>query len=559
MFLLISIKTDFMEILGISHLAPSPFGHDSAVALLDEDSNLFAISEERLSRVKHDGSYPSSAIQSCLKQSNSRLSEIDKISIGFGLEEKRVGHRINEQFCCYAKESTLFNKTTIGEKNPPFYDHQYIHARTSYALSGFKKALVISCDGAGIDNEKFNSGGIFIVDNGKISPIKYFPLDVSLGLTYGAITEICGFKMTDGEGKTMTLAPMAENESKSDKEKIYEHMCKVFPNFNGTNPRSNGGVTLDGKILHDFALYEVLDTRLLLLKRLYNRNLIAWAAQKRLEEIVIEIINSAVDATGIKNLAFSGGVFLNMIMNMKIRQKFGDKLHLFFNPICTDHGNAIGSVLEQYYQETGKNTTFPYMSLYLGSSYSDEEVMANAKKFNFKVNKVNKIDTAIDLIERGKVIGWFQGRSEFGPRGLGNRSILALPTEQKYKDKVNEKVKKREPWRPFCPTIIEEKSSEFLKDPSYAPYMILGFEMKNPELYPAVTHVDGTCRPQILKKDVNPDFYEVVRSLDGIVLNTSFNLAGDPIVETPHDALMTLKNSEIDAVIINDFMVEKNK
>ena len=547
------------QFLGISNLAPSPFGHDSAVALLGEDSNLFAISEERLSRVKHDGGYPSSAIQSCLKQSNSRLSEIDKISIGFGLEEKRVRHRINEQFCCYAKESTNFKRTSIGEKNPPFYDHQYIHARTSYALSGFKKALVISLDGGGIDNEKFNSGGIFIVDNGKISPIKYFPLDVSLGLTYGAITEICGFKMTDGEGKTMTLSPMAENESKSDKEKIYEHMCKVFPNFNGTNPRSNGGVTLDAKILHDFALYDILDTRLLLLKRLYNRNLIAWAAQKRLEEIVIKIVNSAVDATGIKNLAFSGGIFLNMIMNMKIQQKFGDKLHLFFNPICTDHGNAIGSVLEQYYQETGKNITFPYMSLYLGSSYSDEEVMTDAKKFNFKVNKVNKVDTAIDLIESGKVIGWFQGRSEFGPRGLGNRSILALPTEQKYKDKVNEKVKKRESWRPFCPTIIEEKSSKFLKDPSYAPYMILGFEMKNPELYPAVTHIDGTCRPQILKKDVNPDFYEVVRGLDGIVLNTSFNLAGDPIVETPHDALMTLKNSEIDAVIINDFMVEKNK
>ena len=319
------------------------------------------------------------------------------------------------------------------------------------------------------------------------------------------------------------------------------------------------GFTLATTKDYDFALYDILDTRLLLLKRLYNRNLIAWAAQKRLEEIVIKIVNSAVDATGIKNLAFSGGIFLNMIMNMKIQQKFGDKLHLFFNPICTDHGNAIGSVLEQYYQETGKNATFPYMSLYLGSSYSDEEVMANAKKFNFKVNKVNKVDTAIDLIESGKVIGWFQGRSEFGPRGLGNRSILALPTEQKYKDKVNEKVKKRESWRPFCPTIIEEKSSKFLKDPSYAPYMILGFEMKNPELYPAVTHIDGTCRPQILKKDVNPDFYEVVRGLDGIVLNTSFNLAGDPIVETPHDALMTLKNSEMDALLMNDYLIEKNK
>ena len=547
------------QFLGISHLAPAPFGHDSAVALLDEDSNLFAISEERLSRVKHDGGHPSNAIQSWLKQSNSRLSEIDKISVGFGLEEKGVGHRINEQFCSYAKESTNFKRTVIGKKNPPFYDHQYIHARTSYALSGFKKALVICCDGAGIDNGKFNSGGIFIVDNGKISPIKYFPLNVSLGNTYGAITEICGFTMNDGEGKTMTLAPMAENESKTDKEKIYRHMCKVFPDFKGTDVKSNGHVTLDGKILHDFVLYDVLDTRLLLLKRLYNKNLIAWAAQKRLEEIVIKIVNSAVDSTGIKNVVFSGGIFLNMIMNMKIQQEFGDKLNLFFNPISSDHGNAVGAALEHYYQETGKNPIPSYMSLYLGSSYSDEEILFSAKKFNFKISKVNKVDTAIDLIERGKVIGWFQGRSEFGPRGLGNRSILALPTEQKYKDIVNEKVKKREPWRPFCPTIIEEKSNEFLKEPTYAPYMILGFEMKNPELYPAVTHIDGTCRPQILKKEVNPDFYEVVKGLDGIILNTSFNLAGDPIVETPYDALMTLKNSEMDAIIINDFMLEKNR
>jgi len=546
-----------VNILGISHLSPSPFGHDSAIAVLDEDSNLFAISEERLSRVKHDGGYPSNVIQSWLKQSNLRLSEIDKISIGFGLEETRVGRRINEQFCCYAKESTNFKRTLIGKKNPPFYDHQYIHARTSYALSGFKKALVICLDGAGVDNGEFNSGGIFIADNGKISPIKYFPLNLSLGNTYGAITEICGFVMNDGEGKTMTLGPMAENESKADKEKIYGHICKVFPDFNGTDFRTNGHVTLDGTILQDLTLYNILDTRLLLLKRLYNKNLIGWAAQKRMEEIVIKIITSAVDLTGIKNVTFGGGIFLNMIMNMKIQQKFGDKLNLFFNPICNDLGNAVGVALEQNYQETGKNPIPSHMSLYLGNSYSDEEVVADAKKFNFRISKVNKVDTAIDLIERGKVVGWFQGRSEFGARGLGNRSILALPTEQKYKDIVNKKVKKREPWRPFCPTIIAEKSNEFLKNSSYAPYMILGFEMKNPELYPAVIHVDGTCRPQILKKDDNPDFHQVVKGLDGIILNTSFNLAGDPIVETPYDAFMTLKNSEMDAVIINDFMVEK--
>ena len=157
-----------------------------------------------------------------------------------------------------------------------------------------------------------------------------------------------------------------------------------------------------------------------------HKNLIAWAAQKRIEDILIDFVSKAIDATGMKNVVFSGGIFLNMIMNMKIQQKFGDKLNLFFNPICSDQGNAIGAALEEYYQQTGKNPVPPYMSLYLGSSYSDEEILFSTKKFNFKVNKVNKVDTAIDLIERGKVIGWFQGKMEFGPRALGGRSILFL-------------------------------------------------------------------------------------------------------------------------------------
>ena len=548
-----------MTILGLSTLDPSPYGHDSSVALLDEDLNLFAVSEERFSRFKHDGGYPSHAIKSCLKQFNLRLSEIDKISVGFGLEEKNMGRRIDEQFCCFAKEQSNFRKTSIGKKNPSFYDHQYTHARTAYALSGFKKSLVVSLDGGGVDGGKFNSGGIFVVDNGNIQPIQYFPLNVSLGNTYGAITDICGFTMIDGEGKTMTLSPLGEKYPIPIKEKIYSHISKIFPDFNGANLKTNGHVTLSGQLLHEVVVYDVLDTRLLLLKRLYHKNLIGWAAQKRLEEIVIKIISNAVDSTGITNVAFSGGIFLNMIMNMKIQQQFGKKLNLFFNPICNDLGNSIGAALEQHYQETGKNITFPDMSLSLGNSYSDEEIIADSKKFNFKITKVNKIDSAIDLIERGKVIGWFQGRSEFGARGLGHRSILSLATEQKYKDIVNEKVKKRESWRPFCPTIIEEKSEAILENTTYAPYMILGFDMKNPELYPAVCHVDGTTRPQILKKNMNPDFYEVVKGVGGIILNTSFNLAGDPVVETPYDAFMTLKNSEMDAIIINNFMVEKTK
>jgi len=337
---------DLLQFLGISHLAPTPFGHDSAVALLDDNSDLFAISEERLSRIKNDGGYPSNSIQLCLNQNNLRLDDIDNVAVGFGLEKQYMGKKIKEKFCSYAKD-TGYRKTAIERKNPIFYDHQYIHARIGYALSGFKKALVISLDGGGVDNGEPNSGGIFLVDDGDIKPIKYFPMYHSLGLTYGGITEICGFPMSEGEGKTMTLAPMAENESKSDKEKIYKHMCNVFPDFKGINVKSNGGVTFTGKFLHDTTIISVDDTRLLLLKRLYHKNLIAWAAQKRIEDILIDFISKAVDTTGMKNVVFSGGIFLNMIMNMKIQQMFGDKLNLFFNPICSDHGYAVGAALEE--------------------------------------------------------------------------------------------------------------------------------------------------------------------------------------------------------------------
>ena len=218
---------------------------------------------------------------------------------------KKPRSKVGNPFDEIGAKDIGYKRTAIGGKNPIFYDHQYTHARIGYALSGFKKALVICLDGGGVDNGEPNSGGIFLVDDGDIQPIKYFPMYHSLGLTYGAITEICGFTMADGEGKTMTLAPMAENESKTDKEKIYRHMCKVFPDFKGTDVKSNGGVTFTGKFLHDTTIVSIEDTRLLLLKRLYHRNLIAWAAQKRIEDILIDFVSKAVDSTGIKNVVFS--------------------------------------------------------------------------------------------------------------------------------------------------------------------------------------------------------------------------------------------------------------
>ena len=396
------------------------------------------------------------------------------------------------------------------------------------------------------------------INNGEIEPFRVFPSISSLGFAYGAITEICGFRMLDGEGKTMSLAAFGEKEPEDGKKNVYDHMKKIFPKFKGIEYESGGVSAPLIKIKDNQMILANTDVRVSLLGKIFKKELIAWAAQKVLEEIVTDLALNVAEYTGIKNLVFSGGVFLNMILNMKVRESLGKKYTLFFNPICNDNGNAIGAAIEQYYIETGKNISFPNISLYLGPSYFDEEIEAAIKRMNLRFEKVDKIQQAADLINNGKIVGWFQGRSELGPRGLGNRSILSLPTDVEYKDKMNEKVKKRESWRPFCPTIIEEKSSEFLKNPCKSPYMILGFDMKDYSKYPAVCHIDGTCRPQTLSQMENPDFYNLVKELDGIVLNTSFNLAGDPIVETPTDAFMTFKNSEMDALIINDYMVKRN-
>jgi len=544
-------------VLGLSKLIPAPTPHDSSAAILVDGQIKAAVSEERFTRIKHVGGFPSRAIQYCLEEVGIRLSDVDKVSVAGGLKAEYIDQVDNKKFSSLAKSDPMFRKTTMEQKKPVFYDHQYIHARTGYSMTDFRKAVALSLDGRGTDGGKSNSGGIFIINDGEIEPLKIFPVRGSLGEAYGLFTEICGFRMLNGEGKTMTLAAYGENEPEEEKKLVYEHVKKIFPKFNGIE-YSEGGIFVElYKIKNDEMFFANADVRLSSLSKNFKRELIAWAAQKVLEETVTNLVVNIVDYTGIKNLVFSGGVFMNMILNMKIRENLGKNYNLFFNPICSDEGNAVGAAIEQYIVETGQNLSFPYMPLYLGPSYLDGEIEAGIKRMNLKFEKVDKIQQATELINKGKIVGWFQGRSEFGSRGLGNRSILSLSTDKKYKDIVNKKVKKREPWRPFCPTIIDKQSSELLKNPCKAPYMILGFEMKDPRNHPAVCHIDGTCRPQIIIHKDNPDFYNLVNELDGIVLNTSFNLAGDPIVETPIDALLTFKYSEMDALIINDFMIKR--
>ena len=544
-----------MIILGLSHLSPSHEGHDTTAALFVDGILKAAISEERFTRIKHHAGYPSTAIQYCLNEAGIRLSDVDRVAVGYGLPEENMDETTKQKFSSCAKFDGLFDKTPIENKNPIYYNHHYIHARMALSMTNFNKAVIISLDGAGIEDGKSICGGVYIANNGNIETIKQFPVEASLGAIYSSFTQACGFQMADGEGKTMSLAAFGENES--DNVLIYSKVKEIFPTFNGLDYVS-GGIKLPYGILHNNKhLARYTDERMTELKKRFKVTQLAWAVQKILEEIVIELVLTAVEFSGLKNVILTGGIFMNMIMNMKIRERLGNKNNLFFNPICLDLGNAVGAVFEQFYQETGKPPSFPDMPLYLGSSYDNDEVISALRRLNMKFEKINKTSTASDLISKGKIVGWFQGRSELGARALGNRSILSRVDDISFKDRMNDKIKKRENWRPFCPTILDKHDSHFLENPITAPYMILGFRMKNQDEAPAISHIDGTCRPQILSKSANSDFYDVVDGSGGIVLNTSLNLAGDPIIETPTDALMTFKNSEMDALIINDFLVKR--
>jgi len=546
-----------MIILGISCIEPCGIVHDVTASLLIDGKIHSAATEDRFTGIKHFEGYPASAIKFCLEKEGLKLSDVDKVAVGYGLLENQKDENSKNQFYSFARQDTTFRKTSMESKNPKFFDHEYIHAKTGYFFSGFKRAVVISLDGGGVDNGEIISGGIFVINNGKTETIRIFPLKASLGWTFGGFTEICGFRMLDGEGKTMSLAAFA-NDTKEKKDEIYQKILNIFPKYSGINYVEGGIDNPSWKIIHNSGFARFTDTRLVQLLNFYNKEQIAWGSQKFLEDILVNITTAAVEFTGIKNVILTGGIFFNMIANMKVREKLEEQnCTVFFNPVCGDMGNAIGAAIEEYYQQTGNYYGFEWPSLSLGPEYDDNQILSAIKRSNLSFSKVDKISTTVDLIDKGKIVGWFQGKTELGPRGLGNRSILSRADDVKFKDIINNKVKHRESWRPFCPTITEEKSDYYLENYTYAPYMILGFNAKHVDEIPAVVHIDNTTRPQTLRKSYNEDFYDVVDGMGGIILNTSLNLAGDPINNTPEVALLTFRYSKMDAMQIGDYLIKR--
>jgi len=434
-----------------------------------------------------------------------------------------------------------------------FIPHHLAHAASAFYPSGFEKASILVMDGQG----EFDGTSMF-VGNNDIKKIKEIDLPHSLGLFYGAFTQFLGFHPQNDEFKVMGLS--SYGVPKFDLSWILRN--------------SSGGYSVNGSCIYRDGLWyhkEEFAKKLGLAPRepsSYPINghyeNVAASLQDALERTANHLVETLLSETDITDFCLSGGVALNCKMNRKLLDS-GLIKDIFIHPAANDAGTAIGSALWAYHVLTDKKPSWKMSHTYLGPSYSDEYIEDILKESKIKYEVYDDIaGVAGELLAKGKILGWFQGRLEWGPRALGNRSILADPRDPKMKDKVNDCVKHREPWRPFAPTILDESKNEYLEDARPSPFMLLNFRTlkERTKEIPSVVHIDGTTRPQTLERNVNEAYYRMIKSFEEktsvpLVLNTSFNIKGEPIVCTPQDALRDFFTTGLDYLAIGPFLVKK--
>jgi len=548
--------------------------HDSSACIARDGEVLFAVAEERLSRAKHDARFPVLAIRACLDFARVSAEEVDFVCQGWPQARATYLHDLS----CFAtgKQSVdsraLLNSTRhfvsmwhqrSGEnrfrqafsssRRTQFRltDHHLAHAISAYAYSGFDEAAVLVIDGRGA----WEATSIWRGRAGRMEHVQTIPWPNSLGLFYAQFTQYLGFEPYSDEWKVMGLAPYG-----------------------------NPGIDLGDFISPDSDPYRVA-TRLLIGKdsaptaaieaRLGPRRApeseigdrykdVAFAVQDACERAMLKLAANAVAKTGCRNVCLAGGVALNSKANGKILAS-GIVEKLFVQPAAGDDGVCLGAMLAPYLDSGGKLPLNKMRHAYLGPASSDAEIEKALATYKIRHTRVSDpAKSAAELLAKGKMIGWFQGRMEFGPRALGSRSILADPRDPEMTAKVNNAVKFREWWRPFAPSMLAESVGDFLESAVDSPFMILTAQVKADKrgVIPAVTHVDGSARPQSVERDVNPLYWKLIcefATLTGVpvVMNTSFNLRGEPIVCTPTDAIRTFFSSGMDALAIGSFLVEK--
>lgn len=544
--------------------------HESSACLVEDGRILAAIEEDRITRVKHESNRPVNAVMEVFRIAKRDPTDVDAVAIPWRSPFKRYLSELRARpgigsIASYPAYRSRLNQLKdlvkwLGVDGPVYcIDHHLSHAAAAYFSSGFPDSTVITVDGLGDDYE---STVVWNARGDELEKVGASHVDGSFGMFYETATQALGFKPMDGEGKTMGLAAHGTPDAV-----LYEKISN-FISVNGA--RVHGRFSEDHtyrlnlKDHRPFSLYRHVvhsNNPFVPLANGYRKEDIAYNTQIVLEEKACDLVKAAVRKTGRSRVCLGGGVALNVKMNKRIRELSEvDEVFVFPNP--ADPGTCVGAAQMVCRIIGRKCVSEPMEHTYYGTGYSNDEIEEALDSYEVAHEKLE--DPAIvasELIADGRVVGWFQGQLEFGPRALGNRSILAGPRDPSVKDRINKILKRRDWFMPFAPSILDEAKLDFLRDAEEAPFMIMAFDSLRQEDIPAVVHVDGSVRPQTVKRNVNPRFWKVIdafRERTGlpVVLNTSFNRHGLPMIRSPQDALDHFLWGCVDSLIIGDYLVQ---
>ncbi len=593
-----------MNILGISC-----YYHDAAAALLRDGQLVAAAEEERFSRKKHDYDFPQNAIDFCLESGGIQGRDVDYVAF-FEKPFRKFDRILMTALQTYPKSYKVFresmitwmiDKLWVGSKISSqlgipkdrvlFCEHHLSHAASAFLCSPFEESAILTVDGVG----EWVTGTWGVGRGNQIELRKQMMFPHSLGLLYSAFTAFLGFEVNEGEYKVMGMAPYGKPRYvdkvwkliRQDADGSFSLDMDYFCFHRSTDKTFNGRFTqLFGEPRPPKMLFFTEQSgfptyfgdppsnynELCKVNQYYAD--IASSIQQVTEEVLLGMARGIKKETGMKRLCIAGGVGLNSVANTRILRETGFE-ELFVQPSAGDGGGALGAALWADNMLLGNPRRFRMDHAYWGKSYKPGEVSdfleTNHIPYQHIEDEDRLLDTVVDRLQNGKVIGWFQDRFEWGPRALGNRSIIADPRNPHMKDIVNTKIKFREPYRPFAPSVLAECAEKYFDLPRatqhyparYMLYVVPVRECQQSSL-PAITHVDGTGRLQTVFRDTNPRYYGLIERFaqaTGMpaVMNTSFNLKGEPVVNTPANAFSTYSKSEMDMLVMGNFIVEKQQ
>lgn len=553
-----------MNVLGISC-----FYHDAAACLVQDDEVVAAAEEERFSRSKHDNSFPDNAITYCLNAADLSVDDIDRV-VFYEKPIQKFDRILNTAADTFPRGFRFFSRALpewlgtklrvrkklakeIGYKGDiEFLEHHHSHAASAFYPSPFDKAAILTIDGVG----EWTTNQLFRGDEDGITPLKHIDFPDSIGLLYSTITAFLGFMVNNDEYKVMGLASYGDP--------TYQD---AFDDIIAVN--DDGSYHLDQTFFayrHRQQMWSPAMEDLLGAPREEGAELtqrhkdIAATLQHTLEMVVRRQVDHLHSITETDNLCMAGGVALNSAANGKLRKEMPfDKV--WIQPAAGDDGGAMGAALAR-----SPKHSYEMHDVYLGPEYSPEEIRSTLDAHGASYtphDRSEALSKAASLIADGNVVALYQGRLEWGPRALGNRSILADPRREEMMDVVNTKVKFREEFRPFAPTVLADRADEYFDVSGESPYMLFVFDVHDEKQddIPAVTHVNGTSRIQTVKRDTNPFYYDIIDAFADetgvpVVLNTSFNLKGMPIVNRPEEAYDCFSRSGIDYLLMPNFLIE---